>query len=224
MKKILFTKEIPSGFLKQNLSQDIDFDVINFLEIEIYSKDKIIPLLDDSIHQYLITSQNAVEAIQDLDLEGSFYVVGQKTAGKLGQNNFKVEVVENYASELAEYLLTNDTPKNWLFFCGNNRREVLFEKLVPNGHFIKEILCYDSIPVEHDLKGKIYNAVAFFSPLGVKSYLKKNDLSAETVVFSIGKTTSEEVEKHTNNKIITAEIPILESVLTSINQYFYVEK
>lgn len=219
MKKILFTKEISSEFLKQNLSQNIDFEVINFLEIKINSEENIIPLLDNSIANYLITSQNSVEAIKELDLKGNFYVVGQKTSEQLIQNNFKVEVVKNYASELAEFILENESPKEWLFFCGNNRRDELFEKLIPKGHSIQEIQCYESNPVHHDLNGKEFDAIAFFSPLGLKSYLKNNKISTETVLFSIGKTTSEEIKIHTKNKIINAEIPTLESVVQTINEH-----
>lgn len=223
MKKILFTKEISSEFLKQNLSQEIDFDVLNFLEIKINSEEKITTLLDNSINNYLITSQNSVEAIKNLNIKGNFYVVGQKTAEKLIQNNFKVKIVRNYASELAEFILENEKPKNWIFFCGNNRRDELFEKLIPNGHFIKEIQCYESNPINHNLEGKNYDGIAFFSPLGVQSYLENNTVLPETIIFSIGKTTSEEVKIHINNKIINAEIPLLESVMKTINDY-YVEK
>lgn len=219
MKKILFTKEISSDFLRQNLSQNIDFEVINFLEIKINSEENIVPFLEESIDNYLITSQNSVEAIKNLELKGNFYVVGQKTAEKLIQNKFKVEVVKNYASELAEFILANESPQDWLFFCGNNRRDELFEKLIPNGHSIQEIQCYESNPIHHDLEEKIYDGIVFFSPLGVKSYLKNNKISPETILFSIGKTTSEEIKIHTNNKIINAEIPTLESVVQTINEH-----
>lgn len=219
MKKVLFTKEISSEFLKQHLSQEIDFDIFNFLEIKINSEERIIPLLDNSIYNYLITSQNSVEAIKNLNLKGNFYVVGQKTAEKLIQNNFKVEITKNYASELAEFILENESPEEWIFFCGSNRRDELFDKLIPKGHSIQEIQCYESNPVCHNLNGKEFDAIAFFSPLGVKSYLEKNKISCETLLFSIGKTTSEEIEIHTRNKIINAEIPTLESVVKTINEH-----
>jgi len=222
--QILFTKEIPTEFLRQNLAQDLDFEVINFLEIEFFPEEKIISELNNSIKNYLITSQNAVEAIKNLDLKGNFYVVGQKTAKKLIQNNFKVEIVTNYASELAEFILKNESLTNWIFFCGNNRRDELFEKLTPKGHSIQQIICYKSVPTFYHLNGKKYDGIAFFSPLGVKSYLKNNKILPETVIFSIGKTTSDEIKIHTKNKIINAEIPTLESVLESINNYFYAEK
>lgn len=223
MKNILFTKEISSEFLKQNLSQNINFDVVNFLEIKVNSEEKIVPLLDESIENYLITSQNSVEAIKKLNLKGNFYVVGQKTAKKLIQNNFKVEIAKNYASELAEFILKNDSSKNWIFFCGNNRRDELFEKLVPKDHSIQEIQCYESHPISHNLEENKFDGIVFFSPLGVKSYLENNQILPETTIFTIGKTTSDEVKIHTKNKIISAEIPTLESVVETINKY-YVEK
>lgn len=223
LKKILFTKEISEDFLKRSLLKEIDFDMINFLEIKIHPEEKIIPFLDNSVYDYLITSQNSVEAIKNLNLKGNFHAVGKKTAEKLIQNNFKVGVVQNYASELARYILENEAPKNWIFFCGNNRRDELFEKLIPNGHSITEVVCYDSVPACHHLDGKFYDGIAFFSPLGASSYLKNNTLSPETTVFSVGKTTSGEFKTYTKNKTITAEVPTLESVIQSINNY-YVKK
>lgn len=219
MKKILFTKEISSDYLKQNLLQNIDFDVFNFLDIKINSEEKIKSQIDNSITNYLISSQNSVKAIQNLNLEGKFYVVGKKTAENLKQNNFQVEIVRNYASELAKFIIENESQKNWMFFCGNNRRDELLEKLIPKGHSIKEIQCYESIPVHHNLGEKYYDGIAFFSPLGIKSYFENNTINPETIIFTIGKTTSEEVKIHTKNKIITAEIPTLESVIQSINEH-----
>ncbi len=224
MKKVLFTKEIEPNILKHNLSQNIDFEVVNFLQIEIQPQEKIALQIDDSISNYLITSQNSVKAIRNLNLGGEFYVVGEKTAGLLEKYDFQVKIYKNYASELAEYILKNEDEKNWIFFCGNNRRDELFEKLIPQGHSIKEIQCYDSSPVYHNLNREFYDGVVFFSPLGVKSYLKNNMVLPETVIFTIGKTTSEEVKIHIENKIITADIPTLESVTQSINEYFYVKK
>lgn len=223
MKKVLFTKEISDEFLRQNLHREIEFEAISFLRIIPENEEKINSQLDET-ENYLITSQNSVEVIKNLNLRGNFYVVGQKTAEKLMENNFNVKIAQNYASDLAEYILENESPKKWIFFCGNTRRDKLPEKLIPKKHIIKEINCYDSIPVLHNIKEKDYDGFVFLSPLGVKSYFQNNHIKPEKIIFTIGKTTSEEVKNYTKNKIITAEIPTLESVLESVNKYFYAKK
>jgi len=48
-----------------------------------------------------------------------------------------------------------------------------------------------------------YQAIVFFSPSGVRSFAKFNSLD-DMKIFSIGKTTTSELEKLTDNTIITS--------------------
>jgi len=220
LRKILFTKELDVNQLKKSLAENLDFEILPALRIEIYPQEKFTPKINPNTHKFIVSSQNSVKAIEDLKLEGAFYVVGKNTAGKLEESGFKVIHFENYASELAEYILKNEKPQNWNFFCGNHRRETLFEKLVPNGHSLNEIICYDSIPNPSEIDSNHFDGFAFFSPLAVKTYFSNNSVPENSVIFSIGNTTTEEIKKHTKNRIITAEIPLLEKVVKKINEYY----
>lgn len=220
MRKILFTKELDGNQLKESLVGNLDFEIFPALRIEIHTPEKFVTKINQNIHKFIVSSQNSVKAIEGLKLEGEFYVVGEKTAKSLNVAGFEVVHFENYASELAEYILKNEQPQNWNFFCGNNRRETLFEKLVPNGHFLDEIICYDSIPNPFQIDSNNFDGFAFFSPLAVKTYFLNNSVPENSVIFSIGNTTTEEIKKHTVNKIITAEIPLLEKVVEKVNEYY----
>lgn len=220
MRKILFTKELDANQLKKSLAENLDFEISSALRIEIYPKEKFTPKINPNTHKFIVSSQNSVKAIEGLKLEGEFYVVGKNTAGKLKESGFKVIHFENYASELAEYILKNEKPQSWNFLCGNNRRETLFERLIPNGHLLNEIICYDSIPNSFQIDSNRFEGFAFFSPLAVKTYFSNNSVPENSVIFSIGNTTTEEIKKHTKNKIITAETPLLEKVVKKINEYY----
>lgn len=220
LRKILFTKELDVNQLKKSLAENLDFEILPALRIEIYSKEKFTPKINPNTHKFIVSSQNSVKAIEDLKLDGEFYVVGKNTAGKLEESGFKVIHFENYASELAEYILKNEEPQSWNFFCGNHRRETLFEKLVPNGHSLNEIICYDSIPNPSEIDSNHFDGFAFFSPLAVKTFFSNNTIPVNSVIFSIGNTTTEEIKKHTKNRIKTAEIPLLEKVVKKINEYY----
>lgn len=224
MRKILFTKELDVNQLKKSLAENLDFEILPALRIEIYPQEKFTPKINPNTHKFIVSSQNSVKAIEGLKLEGEFYVVGKNTAGKLTESGFEVVHFENYASELAEYILKNEKPQNWNFFCGNNRRETLFEKLIPNGHLLNEIICYDSIPNSFQIDSDRFEGFAFFSPLAVKTYFSNNSVPENSIIFSIGNTTSEEIKKHTNNDIITAEIPLLERVIEKINEHYDTKK
>jgi len=220
VKKILFTKELDTEWLKENLAGNLDFEIHPVLKIDIYPAEKFIHKINQDSNKFIVSSQNAGKAISDLKLNGKFYAVGKNTAEELQDSGFEVVHFEHYAADLAKFILENQKPQTWNFFCGNNRRETLFEKLIPNGHFLNEIICYDSAPMNDKIDPELYDSFAFFSPLAVKTYFSNNSVPENSVIFSIGNTTTEEIKKHTKNKIITAEIPLLEKVVSKINEYY----
>jgi uroporphyrinogen-III synthase len=65
---------------------------------------------------------------------------------------------------------------------------------------------------------KQYQALLFFSPSAIESFLREN-VPAEEVVFCIGSTTAEYAKKHFK-EVIEAKVPSVESVLSSLNEYY----
>lgn len=220
VRKILFTKELDVNRLKEDLVRNLDFEICPALKIEVYSQKEFAHKINPNTRKFIVSSQNSVKAISGLKLNGEFFVVGKNTAKHLSDNGFNVIHFENYASDLADYILKNYTSQNWNFFCGNNRRETLFEKLTPNGHSLNEIICYDSIPMNYMIDSELFVGFVFFSPLAVKTYFSNNSVSENSVIFSIGNTTTEEIKKYTKNNIITAGIPLLEKVVEKVNEYY----
>lgn len=172
-----------------------------------------------NIHESLIfTSQNSVESIlQHPELEKlktkKVYCVGIKTKNLLTENGFEVIAYTGYAADLAEIITLIYKSENYTFFSGNLRRETLPNALKEAGIEWNEIQVYDTSLTPHKIKEAV-DAILFFSPSGIESYLKENNIKKE-VCFCIGETTAEALENKTKN-IIIADQPTIEDVIEAV--------
>ena len=180
---------------------------------------KIKPFDLKNINESLIfTSQNAVESIlQHSDLEKlkakKVYCVGLKTKTMLADNGFDDIAYTGYASDLAEIITLIYKSESYTFFSGNLRRETLPNALKEAGIVFNEINVYETNLTPHKVKNTV-DAILFFSPSGVESYLKENTFKKE-VCFCIGETTASALENKTKN-IIIADQPTVEDVIEAV--------
>lgn len=211
--KILSTKILTESQKKPLLEAGFSLIENNFIATD--SK----PFDLKKIHDNLIfTSQNAVESIlQHPDLEKlktkKVYCVGIKTKNLLTENGFEVIAYTGYAADLAEIITLIYRSENYTFFSGNLRRETLPKALKEAGIEWNEIQVYDTSLTPHKIKETV-DAILFFSPSGIESYLKENTIKKE-VCFCIGETTAEALENKTKN-IIIADQPTVEDVIEAI--------
>jgi uroporphyrinogen-III synthase len=63
-----------------------------------------------------------------------------------------------------------------------------------------------------------HNAVLFFSPSAVESYLKENEIDNK-ICFCIGYTTAETLKEKTENIIIASQ-PKIEYVIAEVIKYY----
>lgn len=166
----------------------------------------------------IFTSQNGVEfflktARKDkLQIQGlPCFCVGEKTASLLEQNGFQVLHHENYATDLANFLVENHREKSFSFFCGDKRRNTLPEVFQRNQIDFKEILTYKNQPVYRIFTEK-FDVILFFSPSGVESFTAKNKIPTNCHSICIGTTTAKEAKKHTS-KILISKTTTVESVI-----------
>ncbi len=166
----------------------------------------------------VITSKNTAKAIlkKDLKIENCF-CVGEKTASFLKENNFNIAEIADYGVNLAQIIVGEYPKENFVFFCGNERREELPAILKKNNVNFDEIEVYKT-----NLKPKQFErefeGILFFSPSGVKSFVSKNKLN-KSIAFCIGSTTASEAKKHTSN-IVMANKPSIENVIVQAVKYF----
>lgn len=219
--QIVSTK-ILSGTQKLEL-QKAGFEVAEFDFIKTENKSFEIKDLNENL---LFTSQNAVHSFlanpKSKDLipklrDKNVFCVGLKTKSLLSDNGFNVVAYTGYASDLAEIITLIYRNESYTFFSGNLRRDTLPNALKEAGIKLNEIQVYDTTLTPHKIKTPA-DAILFFSPSGIESYLKENTITKE-ICFCIGETTAEALHKITKN-IIIADQPTVENVIEDVIQEY----
>ncbi len=221
--RILSTKVLLSH-QKQFLT-DVGIEVLesNFIEVETKNFE-----LKGIKNNLIFTSQNAVRSFlthpqfeenkSDLQLKKAF-CVGVKSKTILTDAGFEVIAYADYASDLTEIICLIYANSSYTFFSGNLRKETLPLALKNTGIEFNEIEVYETQFKPHKIKETV-DAILFFSPSGVESYLKDNPIKKE-LCFCIGETTAEALENNHIKNIIIAEHPSVENVITEVKEYYY---
>jgi uroporphyrinogen-III synthase len=214
LKSILSTKTLTAEQRRAFIDAGIDILEEDFIEIENNTFE-----LNNIKDNLIFSSQNAVLSLMEQpDWEKlktkTVFCVGIKTKELLEQNEFKVDVYMDYASELAEIIALIYSEETFTFFSGNLRKETLPEALKNAKITFNEIEAYQTklTPFKISAEEK-FDGILFFSPSGVESYLTHNKIKSETC-FCIGETTASALQKITKN-IIIAENPSVEDVIES---------
>lgn len=214
---ILSTKTLTSIQKKELEKVNINVVEADFIKTENVDFD-----LKNSNDNLIFTSQNAVHSVLmhpkvELLKSKNVFCVGLKTKILLSENGFNANVYTGYAEDLAEIITLIHSTESFTFFSGNLRRETLPKALKEANVKFNEINVYETSLTPQKVKGS-FEAILFFSPSGVESYLKDNSIKNETC-FCIGETTANALHKITKN-IIIAENPTIEDVIEEcINEY-----
>jgi uroporphyrinogen-III synthase len=225
--QILSTKKISGSLNQLAAEKNICIDELNFIEtkesVSEEVKNRILELSVQNITA-VFTSSNAVN------------VVGKVVSSKTNWKIFCIEpatekTIENIfincsiagtakdAAELSQKIIKDNSVKKIIFFSGNQRKDLLPEQLKNNGINMEELVVYQTIEKPQTVS-KNYDGILFFSPSAVRSFFKKNILKEETVVFSIGKTTAEEVKIFSKNHTVISEYPDTEKLIADVIKYF----
>lgn len=220
--KILFTKRLDQNEVATQLGAGfhpsfLEVIKINFLQIPSF------PLKSQSL---IFTSVNGVEAFfkngfkpQDNFAERNFnkiYCVGKKTKMQLRKHGFGVFKMKKNAKELSEFIIENCGKEKFIHFCGNLALDILQEKLPLQNIGYKKVVVYETELIYPKVEEE-FDAVAFFSPSGVRSFVANNPLNFKQI-FAIGETTASEVMKHTSQKIFIGKDNDLSALLKLIKQ------
>ncbi|RKS99360.1 uroporphyrinogen-III synthase [Flavobacterium sp. 123] len=215
--QILATK-ILSANQKQELVK-AHFQVIEADFIKTETENFELTELNDNL---IFTSQNAVRSFlknpkQEELKSKNVFCVGLKTKILLSEAGFNVVAYTGYASDLAEIITLIYANESYTFFSGNLRKDTLPKALAEAGIKFNEIQVYKTSLTPHKIKETV-DAILFFSPSGVESYLKENKIKKETC-FCIGETTAEALGKITKN-IVIANQPSIEDVIEDVIEEF----
>lgn len=219
---ILFTKMLDEKEVSDVLGTYIS---PSFLEVIKINFRKISPFNLEN-KSLIFTSVNGVEAFFEngfLPHENftdrnynKIYCVGRKTKLQLRKHGFGVFKMKKNAQELAEFIIENCPEESFVHFCGDLALDILQKNLPLQNIGYKKVVVYET-ELLYPKSEKNYDAVAFFSPSGVRSFIKENSLDFK-YIFSIGETTTAEIVKHTDQKIFTGKQNDLLGLLKLVKQ------
>ena len=164
------------------------------------------PLKNNSL---IFTSVNSVRAFFKSGFQpnerftdphyNKIYAVGNKTKMELRRHGFGTFKVFSNASEMSEFLIGHSNNEKFLHFCGNLSLDILDENLPLQNIAYKKIEVYTTEEIYPKIEDT-YNCLVFFSPSGVRSFVKYNSVEGAQL-FAIGSTTEKELRKFTNQTI-----------------------
>ena len=191
---------------------EADFIKITFVPFQL----KTIPTL------LLFTSQNAVKSVlqnENIDTlkQISAVCVGSKTKQLLQENGFNVLEVQEYAEDLAPIIQQKYHLEQIAFFAGNLRRNVLPHAMQKANISFDEYMVYQNASNPIEIQAET-DALLFFSPSGIRSYLQQNTIKNQKC-FCIGTTTAAALNGITNN-IVIANKQTVENVIIQCIKYY----
>lgn len=207
---ILFTKKkLDKQLISKKLGEQFSYDFLEVIKIKPRKVDPF-ELKDYSL---IFTSVNGVESFFNngfLPNEkftekyyNRIYCVGKKTKEALRKRGFGTFKVKRHAKELSEFIIANSSDEKFIHFCGNLSLDVLNQEEPLQSVFYRKVVLYDT-ELLYPTASREYKVVVFFSPSGVRSFIKNNSLE-DKKIFSIGHTTKKELRKHTSAPIITSD-------------------
>ena len=227
---ILSTRPLNKQIIKDAAEQNIFIDCISFIETEPIKtrevEEKIQQLSEQNINA-VFTSMNAVEAVKEnlpSKPDWKIFSIGQTTKELIEEFFGKINIAgtADNAGLLADVIIQQH-PKKVFFFCGDQRRDELPEKLIANNIIVKEIIVYRTTATSQKTL-KHHDGILFFSPSAVQSFFSTNTIDNSTIIFAIGNTTANIVKQQVNNQIVVADKPGKEELVKKMLEYFSKEK
>jgi uroporphyrinogen-III synthase len=209
---ILSTANLPFERIG-HIPETIDIRVVPFTEITARRDENLISRVSALAQQNLtavFTSANAVKLVFDIIQEKpdwKVYCIGNETRNAVRNwlgNDSVFRSAEN-ASALSDYLIS-DKVKKVEFFCGDQRMNILPDRLKENHIKLTEWVVYDTRLIPEQINYQP-DAVLFFSPTAVKSFFSCNHLSTESKVFAVGKSTAATLQSFIAAPVIISPEP-----------------
>jgi len=219
MKKI---KILSTKILSENLKEIFDdnkFDLFEHDFIKIGSLNFELPNHDGS---WIFTSQNAVNAVfsisKSMDLIfNKIYCVGENTKSVLSKKGQKVVKNLKNSSKLANFISKHAKNEKFIFCRSDIKNDNFTDFFKKEKIDLKEIVVYDNQPNSIALKDK-FEAIMFYSPSGIKSFLKNNQLGSSHCIC-IGETTAS-YAKNYSSYVVSCKTPSIKHVIDKTIKLF----
>jgi uroporphyrinogen-III synthase len=206
---ILSTASIPFDRIPE-IPISVNLQVIPFIEIVIREDESLKKQARNLAKEKktaVFTSAHAVRWIKkeliekpDWKIYCTRYETRREIAEWVGEPN-DIKIADN-ARALSELILA-DGIRDVVFFCGDQRMDILPDYLKKHGVHLTELIVYDTrlTPVQITI---CPDAVLFFSPTAVNSFFSLNVLTPSTTIFAMGHTTAASLKKYTRLPVIVS--------------------
>ena len=215
--KILSTKTLNEDSKK--IFDDKKFDLFEHDFIKISSINFELPEHDGS---WIFTSQNTVNAVFSISkniniIFNKIYCVGENTKSILSKNGQKVEKTLKNSSKLANFISKKAKNEKFLFCRSNIKNDDFTAFFKKEKIDLKEIVVYNNQPNSVTLDDK-FEAIMFYSPSGINSFLKNNKLDSSYCIC-IGDTTASYAKNYSSN-VVSCKTPSIKHVIKKTIKLF----
>ena len=204
---ILSTAALPFERI-DHIPESIDIKVVPFIKIIPIPSVELKPFINELVSEkqnIVFTSAHAARIVSDCLSEipdWKIYCIRNETrlaVEKLFGKNLISKYAEN-ALSLSQAIIDSGA-KNAIFFCGDQRMDIVPDSLKKNGIELTELVVYQTRLTPVQIK-ESPDAVLFFSPTAVRSFFSVNTVESSTQIFAMGKTTAAALSNFTSNNII----------------------
>ena len=224
MLKVLSTKLLDESLTDSAHAMGIDLTCEEFIRVLPLEID-MAELMSIQYDAMVFTSSNAVrcffdnENIEVSDYTKPIYSISGKTKEELTDYSMEPVAIADNALQLADKILADKNIRSVLHICGNIKLDVLEKKLTASGVRYTPFTVCETL-LNSILLRENYEAVMFFSPSGVDSFVMKNALDRDTLYCCIGDTTADTLRSINDKLTIILPIqPTPEAMLTLIKNY-----
>ncbi len=224
---ILSTRLLNEAVTAKANDMNIEVDSVSFINVQpivsVALKDQLQQLALQPLCA-IFTSANAVTAVagQINDIANwKIFCTGGKTKEHVAIAFGEDAVIASAknAGLLAERIIASGKAVKVTFFCGDQRLDDLPEKLISNHIQTDEVIVYTTVQTPVFIE-KNYHGILFFSPSAAHSFFSMNTVPIQTVLFSIGQTTTAVIKTYCTNRIITSEWPGTENILKLVTDFY----
>ena len=214
--------------LQQVTAANITIDTASFIQtvpLRTPALQKEISQLSRQPLTVVFTSMNAAEAVAGC-LEGSHpqwkvFSLGTATT-KVVHRSFGIKAFGETASDasaLADEII-KERVRDVVFFCGDQRRNELPDKLASHNIGVKEIVVYATSPTPKKIT-RAYDGILFFSPSAVESFASVNQLQPDVTIFAIGNTTARAVSERYGRQPILGSGHSARELLEAVDEFYH---
>ncbi len=226
MKKVLSTKTLDRETLAYAQTQNLDVQCEDFIETAAFPF-KLESLSSKNFDALAFTSAAAVKYFFENKNAAAFaggkqiFAIQGKTQDELLAKGIEVDITAANAQELATAIIKSGKAKDVLHISGNLRLPVLEEELFKGGILYTDLMVYQTGTKAKKIADNSFDAIMFYSPSGVESFLSKNQLNDNQICCCIGNTTAQALkEKNSTATIIVPGQPTPQSMLATVSKYF----